>query len=85
MSPIRRISIHVEEPEPRRFYWVLMEEGNDASQWGELESANEPCDMWLDALQAGTKALLRYVPDERIGPRASSDHEEASPVGSDGA
>jgi hypothetical protein len=34
MSQIRRISIHVDEPEPRHFYWVLMEEGDDASQWG---------------------------------------------------
>jgi hypothetical protein len=81
-SHIRRIAVHVDEPDPGRFYWVLMEEGDDASQWRELESAPEGYDMWLDALQAGTTALIRYAPDERIGPREeSSDDEDAAPVG----
>jgi len=81
MSHIRRISVYVDEPDPGHFYWVLMEEGDDASQWRELESADESYDMWLDALQAGTKALIAYAPDERIGPREPGDDEDASPVG----
>ncbi|WP_198084964.1 hypothetical protein [Variovorax sp. E3] len=81
MTPLRRISAHVDEPDPGHFYWVLMEEGDDASQWRELESADEPYDMWLDALQGGTKALIGYAPDERIGPRRAGDDEDASPVG----
>lgn len=80
-SHIRRISVHVDEPDPGHFYWVLMEEGDDASQWLELESAAEPYDMWLDALQAGNTALIRYAPDERIGPREVGDDEDAAPVG----
>jgi hypothetical protein len=56
MSHIRRIAVHVDEPDPGHFYWVLMEEGDDASQWVELESADEGYDMWLDALQAGMQA-----------------------------
>jgi hypothetical protein len=80
-SHIRRISVHVDEPEPGQFFWVLMEEGDDASQWHEIESAAEPYDMWLDALQAGTKALIEYAPDERIGPREVGDDEDAVPVG----
>lgn len=79
---IRRISVHVDEPNPGHFYWVLMEEGDDASQWRELESAAEGYDMWLDALQAGTTALMKYAPDERIGPREDTvDDEDAAPVG----
>lgn len=81
MSRIRRISVHVDEPELGRFYWVLMEEGDDASQWHEVESADEGYDMWLDALQAGMKALIGYAPDERIGPREDGDDEDAAPVG----
>lgn len=82
MTHIRRISVHVDEPEPGSFYWVLMEEGDDASEWLELASAQEGFEMWLDALHAGTKALVRYAPDERIGPReADGDDEDASPVG----
>jgi hypothetical protein len=80
-SPIRRIAVHVDEPDPGHFYWVLMEEGDDASQWRELASAAEPYDMWLDALQEGTKALITYAPDERIGPREVGDDEDAAPVG----
>ncbi|WP_042581157.1 hypothetical protein [Variovorax paradoxus] len=80
MSHIRRIAVHVDEPEPGHFYWVLMEEGGDASQWIELESADEACEMWLDALRAGVRALEGYAPDERIGPRTSGDDEDANPV-----
>ncbi|HWT19319.1 MAG TPA: hypothetical protein VN280_10425 [Variovorax sp.] len=36
---------------------------------------DEPCDLWFDALQAGTKALLSEAPDERIGPRSPGDDE----------
>ena len=45
MSPIRRISVCVDGPEPGHFYWVLMEEGGDPSQWRELESTDEGYDM----------------------------------------
>ncbi|MDH6170031.1 hypothetical protein M2282_005201 [Variovorax boronicumulans] len=81
MNKIRRISVHVDEPDPGRFYWVLMEEGGDASQWAELQSADEGYDMWLDALQAGMRALERLASDERIGPRIAGDDEDSSPVG----
>lgn len=81
MSHIRRISVHVDEPDPGHFYWVLMEEGDDASQWVELESADQPYDMWLDALQAGVEALQRQAGDERIDPRSAGDDEDGNPVG----
>lgn len=81
MINIRRISIHVDEPDPGHFYWVLMEEGDDASQWVELESSDAAYQMWIDALQAGVAALVGYAPDERIGPRTAGDDEDASPVG----
>ncbi|MDR6890891.1 MULTISPECIES: hypothetical protein [Variovorax] len=53
MSHLRRNAVHVDEPDPGHFYWVLMEEGDDASQWVELESADQPTAMWIDAFQAG--------------------------------
>jgi hypothetical protein len=81
MTHIRRIAVHVDEPDPGHFYWVLMDEGDDASQWVELKSAGEPYDMWLDALNAGVKTLVGYAPDERIGPRTSGDDEDGNPVG----
>lgn len=81
MSSIRRITVHVDEPELGRFYWVLMEEGDDASQWRELESAKEHCEIWIDALIAGTSTLIGYAADERIGPRANREDEDCSPAG----
>jgi hypothetical protein len=81
MGHIRRIAVHVDEPDPGHFYWVLMEESDDASQWTELESADATYGMWLDALTAGVKALVGYAPDERIGPRSAGDDEDPNPVG----
>ena len=81
MSHVRRISVHVDEPDPGHFYWVLMEEGSDASQWVELQAAEEGYDMWIDALQAGTQALEKLAEDERIGPRIERDDEGSDPVG----
>ena len=81
MGHIRRISVHVDEPDPGHFYWMLMEEGDDASQWVELQSADEGYDMWIDALQAGMWALEKLAKDERIGPRIEGDDEDSAPVG----
>ncbi|MDR6453865.1 hypothetical protein [Variovorax paradoxus] len=81
MTRLRRIAVHVDEPDPGHFYWVLMEEGDDASEWEERESADEAYDLWLDALHAGVRALEGYATDERIGPRAAGDDEDANPVG----
>lgn len=82
MSRLRRISVHVDETDPGHFFWVLLEEEDDTSQWREIESAAEPYDMWLDALLAGTKALVEYAPDQRIGPReVGGDDEDSVPAG----
>ena len=81
MTHIRRISVHVDEPAAGHFHWVLMEEDGDASVWKELEAGEDSYDLWLDALSAGTAALMKHVPDERIGPRLSGEDEDASPVG----
>ena len=59
MGHLWRIAVHVDEPDPGHFFWVLMEEGDDASPWKELESAGEPYEMWLDALQAGVRVRSR--------------------------
>jgi hypothetical protein len=81
VTHVRRIACHIDEPDPGHFYWVLMEEGDDASQWVELESADEPYTIWLDALNADVQALAGYAPDKRMGPRTSGDDEDGGPVG----
>jgi hypothetical protein len=79
VTHLRRIACHIDEPDPGHFYWFLMEEGDDASQWVELESADEPYTIWLDALNAGVQALAGYEPDKRMGPRTSGDDEDGGP------
>lgn len=81
MPPIRRIAVHVDEPAPGQFYWVLMEKSDAARRWDKLVSAEEPCSLWLDALEAGVRALTGYAPDERVGPRETAEDEDADPVG----
>jgi hypothetical protein len=85
MTPLLRISVHVDETDPGHFYWVLMEEGPGGSHWEEIETAPEGVERWLDAFSAGCKALMRRVPDERIGPRSNdeseNENEDAFPVG----
>jgi hypothetical protein len=81
ISHVRRIAVHVDEPTPGHFFWVLMEECDDASHWTELESADLSHDTWLDALHAGVRALQGYALDARAGPRAPGENENANPVG----
>lgn len=73
MTRIRRISVHVDEAEQGKFYWVLMEVDGASSTWKRLKVGTEPFDLWLDALTEGVCALENYADDERIGPRTSSD------------
>lgn len=79
---IRHLAVYIDEPDPGCFHWVLIESTEDASVWLDLEASEESYDLWLDAFTAGNKALLKHVPDERIGPRAPGEDEDASPVGS---
>lgn len=81
MAPIRRIAVHVDEPAPGQFYWILMEEGDAARRWVKIGSAEEPFGLWLDALEAGVRALTGYAPNERVGPRETAEDEDADPVG----
>ena len=81
MSRLRHLSVWVDEPEPGRFYWVIHEMGDDASVWTDIDSGPESYDLCLDALDAGTVAMMQLVDDERIGPRAPGEDEDEAPVG----
>ncbi|RYH40008.1 MAG: hypothetical protein EON54_18605 [Alcaligenaceae bacterium] len=81
MTHLRRIAVFIDEPEPGHFHWVVHESTEDASVWLDLASSDESYPMWIDAWDAGNVALLKLVPDERVGPRAPGEDEDASPVG----
>ncbi|WP_431513508.1 hypothetical protein [Variovorax sp. DAIF25] len=68
-SPLRRISVHVIEPDPGRYFWVLLEQGADPSTWRELLRSQRPCRHWNHALTDGMAALMELASDVREGPR----------------
>lgn len=81
MKHLRHISVFVDEPDPGHFHWVLHESTEDATVWTEVQASIESFPMWIDAFDAGNVALLKLVHDERIGPRAPGEDEDAAPVG----
>lgn len=78
---LRKISITVDEPEPGRFHWVLLESKEDPTVWAAVAASEEPYPSWSDAFDAGCVAIYKLAPDERVGPRAVDEDEDADPVG----
>ncbi|WP_295978257.1 hypothetical protein [uncultured Variovorax sp.] len=79
MTKIRRISLHVAEPAPGQYFWVLMEELDDETHWQEVSSSSGAYPSWIGALHEGMKELLQLADDEQVGPRHVG--EEADPLG----
>lgn len=78
---LRRIAVFVDEPDPGDFFWVLVESKEDAATWEELAAAEEPVRTWREAFDLGSAALLNLVADQKRGPLAAGEDENASPVG----
>jgi hypothetical protein len=57
MSHLRRLSVFVDEPDPRHFFWVLHESAEDASVWTDIDSSALSYPSWTEAFEAGTVAL----------------------------
>jgi len=81
MKHLRHLSVWVDEPDHGHFHWVLHESTEDASVWLDIESSAESLPSWMEAFDAGCVALFKLVPDERTGPLASGEDEDAAPVG----
>ena len=79
MSQLRNISVFVDEPVPGHFHWVL-HEGSPSSVWIDIADSEQSYTSWTEAFEAGTVALYRMVPDERGGPRAPGEDEDADPT-----
>lgn len=79
MARLRHIAVHVEEPKPGRFAWVLSERG--VHDWQELDRSASLSKRYQQAMAEGLLALQAMVPDLDIGPRGvdepDSMHEDA--------
>lgn len=79
---LRLISVHVDEPDPGHFFWVLMESTQDSTVFGELMAAQRPEKSWEDALYAGVNRLIDLAQTVERGPRTTAgEDEDANPVG----
>lgn len=79
---LRRISVHVQEPEPGAFKWVLSEAGSDgADDWHALKRARKAERTFHAAMAEGLAALEALTDDLDIGPRAPllADSEPEDP------
>ena len=76
MPRLRHIAVHVEEPDPGNFAWVLTERKGGGS-WRELDKCTAPLATYQAAMAAGLVVLQAMVGDLDVGPRA----EEAAPPG----
>lgn len=89
MANLRHIAVHVEEPKPGRFAWVLSERG--AQEWQQLDRSESVAASYQQAMADGLLALQALVPDLNVGPRhidepaapqedGSSPGDETDPV-----
>lgn len=69
MTQLREIAVHVEEPRPGRFAWVLSEREREGGRWAELQRASAPVDSYRQAMADGLLALQALVDDLEQGPR----------------
>ena len=68
---LRRISVHVEEPAPGAFAWVLSEAAADgAGDWHPLKRSPRPARTFHAAMAEGLAALEALTDNLDIGPRA---------------
>lgn len=68
MDQLRRIAVFVDAPDPGLFFWVLIENTDDAEIWRDIEAADEPETTWRAAFDVGNAALLALVSDQAAGP-----------------
>lgn len=74
MAALRHIAVHVEEPRPGRFAWVLSE--RDQGQWQVLQRCASPEASYRQAMADGLLALQALVPDLEQGPRCTGEGKE---------
>ena len=67
MSPLRLISVHVEEPQTAAFVWVLTEQTQ--GEWRRLSASAHPAATYQAAMAQGLRALEQLIDDIDAGPR----------------
>lgn len=61
MGHLRQIALTVDEQDPGRFSWVLIEAKDDARFYDELKASEEAFGTYMEAFEAGAQELRRMV------------------------
>jgi hypothetical protein len=80
MTPLRCISIYVDEAELGYFHWFLIERGANGGAWAGIATSPEPFRSWMEAFDAGCVELFRLTEDERVGPRVLDEVATTSSI-----
>jgi hypothetical protein len=73
-QPLRALFLTVDEIEPGRFLWLIVESGSKRIPEGAVSSPNKTFGTYGDALEAGVAELKRYsVGNLLIGPRQGDE------------
>ena len=75
---LRRLFLTVQEREPARFTWVLMESKSDAAP-AEIAVSRPALDNYSQAVREGAEALARLGKLSREGPRAAGSSASSRP------
>lgn len=77
VNRLRHVSVHVVEPAPGQYTWVLLEQNGNAGTWVNLLESRKPSKHWNHALTDGMAALMELPSDVREGPREASTQDDA--------
>src|SRR5260370_41379662 len=80
---LRLLAVHVAEPDPGMFEWVITERVNE-DQWKEIDRAKEGYTTYKTAIASGLMALEEMIADLDVGPRrdaAQTDRHKTPPEG----
>ena len=81
MPSLRRIAVYVDESEPGWFAWALAEANEGASNWEQIERADEWVGSYKEAMAAGLLVLQQMIDDLDIGPRDEPPEAAKKPKG----
>jgi hypothetical protein len=80
---LRLLAVHVAEPDPGHFEWVITERVNE-DRWREIDRAEDGYKTYKTAMASGLVALEEMIADLDVGPRRDAeqtDRAQAPPEG----
>ena len=72
---LRLLAVHVAEPDPGQFEWVITECVNE-DQWKEIGRAKDGYKTYKAAMASGLVALEEMISDLDVGPRRDAEQTD---------